>query len=439
MGELIDEYGYYGTGETLLVGDKEEGWVFEMVCGTLDETGGLWVAKKVPDGEVFVAANEFRIREGLAVWVFQEMTKQGQRFITFLRDNQYESEEDFDIPTHQRYRPFRYRHGKVTQLILDANKTLKDYKTAQTYRARTILIKDKSKDKLSVVVTNITRKEEPDPKEIVERYAHRWEAQENPFKRMKPSVYLDTNHGLKAKELPTNRTLLTKRQKLEDTIGAKQTKIQKAQDVKRLTQQELEHGQESYHEISQKTENQLKDVTSLLRQAPPRTIRLLQRQSKLFRQKEKIAQRWLKKTTKLNSTIQEKTVLIRSHQKSLDQAQTKLSKLPVEERLYEIDISKDQFMTNLEVALTNADLYFKEHFLPPAYRRYDFKTIRDILYAQSGTIRQTPKEINVFLKPYTQEPEHQKLAEYAARKFNQAQVYTSTNQKITIKVEKLAS
>jgi dipeptidase len=63
MGELIDKYGYYGTGETLLVGDKEEGWVFEMCCGTLDERGGLWVAKKVPDGEVFVAANEFRIRE----------------------------------------------------------------------------------------------------------------------------------------------------------------------------------------------------------------------------------------------------------------------------------------------------------------------------------------------------------------------------------------
>lgn len=378
-------------------------------------------------------------REGLAVWVFEKMTKQGRRFITFLRDNQYESEEDFDIPTHQRYRPFRYRHGKVTQLILDANKTLKDYKTAQTYRARTILIKDKSKDKLLVVVTNITREEEPDPKKIVERYAHRWEAQENHFKRMKPSVYLDTNHGLKAKELPTNRTLLTKRQKLEDIIVAKQTKIQKAQDIKRQAQRELKRGQESYHEISQKTENQLKDVTSLLRQAPTRTARLLQRQSKLFRQKEKIAQRWLKKTTKLNSTIQEKTVLIRSHQKSLNQAQTKLSKLPVEERLYEIDTSKDQFMTNLEVALTNADLYFKEHFLPPAYKRYDFETIRDILYAQSGTIRQTLQEINVFLKPYAQEPEHQKLAEYAARKFNQAQVYTSTNQKITMEVEKLAS
>ncbi|MBG0778731.1 MAG: C69 family dipeptidase, partial [Desulfotignum balticum] len=30
MGELIDTYGYYGTGETLLVADPQEGWVFEM-------------------------------------------------------------------------------------------------------------------------------------------------------------------------------------------------------------------------------------------------------------------------------------------------------------------------------------------------------------------------------------------------------------------------
>jgi dipeptidase len=62
MGSLIEEYGYYGTGETLLVGDPVEGWVLEMCCGTVDSTGGLWVAKRVPDGQVFVAANEFRIR-----------------------------------------------------------------------------------------------------------------------------------------------------------------------------------------------------------------------------------------------------------------------------------------------------------------------------------------------------------------------------------------
>lgn len=63
IGSLIDEYGYYGTGETLTIADPDEAWVIEMAGGTPDGTGGLWVAQKVPDGEVFVAANTFRIRE----------------------------------------------------------------------------------------------------------------------------------------------------------------------------------------------------------------------------------------------------------------------------------------------------------------------------------------------------------------------------------------
>jgi dipeptidase len=63
MGELIDTYGYYGPGETLLVGDPKEGWVFEMCGDDTEGVGGLWTARKVPDGEMFVAANEFRIRE----------------------------------------------------------------------------------------------------------------------------------------------------------------------------------------------------------------------------------------------------------------------------------------------------------------------------------------------------------------------------------------
>ncbi|MCF8050234.1 MAG: C69 family dipeptidase [Desulfobacterales bacterium] len=62
IGRLIETYGYYGTGETLPIGDPNEGWVIEMAPSP-EGTGGLWVAKKVPDGEVFVAANELRVRE----------------------------------------------------------------------------------------------------------------------------------------------------------------------------------------------------------------------------------------------------------------------------------------------------------------------------------------------------------------------------------------
>ncbi|MCA1809421.1 MAG: C69 family dipeptidase, partial [Lentisphaerae bacterium] len=62
IGELIDTYGFYGTGETLPVADSREGWVIEMAPGP-GAVPGLWVAQRVPDGEVFMAANQFRIRE----------------------------------------------------------------------------------------------------------------------------------------------------------------------------------------------------------------------------------------------------------------------------------------------------------------------------------------------------------------------------------------
>ncbi|MCL5807654.1 MAG: C69 family dipeptidase [Deltaproteobacteria bacterium] len=63
MGELIEKYGYYGTGETLIVADPGEGWVMEMAGYDMNGTGGVWVAQRVPDDGFFVAANQFRIRE----------------------------------------------------------------------------------------------------------------------------------------------------------------------------------------------------------------------------------------------------------------------------------------------------------------------------------------------------------------------------------------
>jgi len=62
MGDLIAQYGYYATGETLLVGDTTEAWVMEMCAYDEDGTDGIWVARRVPDDHFFVAANQFRIR-----------------------------------------------------------------------------------------------------------------------------------------------------------------------------------------------------------------------------------------------------------------------------------------------------------------------------------------------------------------------------------------
>ena len=62
VGELAEEYGYFDDAETLIFADTDEAWVFE-ISATPYKKGAMWVAKKVPDGEVFVCANQLRIRE----------------------------------------------------------------------------------------------------------------------------------------------------------------------------------------------------------------------------------------------------------------------------------------------------------------------------------------------------------------------------------------
>jgi dipeptidase len=69
MGELAEKYGYADWGECLTVVDPNEGWVFEIVGpGPLwapdsGKPGAVWVARRVPDDEVFVSANRSRIGE----------------------------------------------------------------------------------------------------------------------------------------------------------------------------------------------------------------------------------------------------------------------------------------------------------------------------------------------------------------------------------------
>ncbi|MCR5536436.1 MAG: C69 family dipeptidase [Succinivibrio sp.] len=61
MGALIDSYGLWGTAESLIVADKNEGWIFEMQpCEK--GGGGFWIAERIPDGHFFIAANQLRIR-----------------------------------------------------------------------------------------------------------------------------------------------------------------------------------------------------------------------------------------------------------------------------------------------------------------------------------------------------------------------------------------
>ncbi len=62
MVDLCNTYGYYSTGESFSVADKNEVWLFEFIGKGADEKGIVWAAARVPDGYVTAHANQSRIR-----------------------------------------------------------------------------------------------------------------------------------------------------------------------------------------------------------------------------------------------------------------------------------------------------------------------------------------------------------------------------------------
>ena len=69
MGALAEEYGYADGGETLLVGDANEVWIFEISgpgpLWTPDSgaPGAHWAARRLPDDEIHAGANRSILRE----------------------------------------------------------------------------------------------------------------------------------------------------------------------------------------------------------------------------------------------------------------------------------------------------------------------------------------------------------------------------------------
>jgi dipeptidase len=74
MAELVAEYGYYSTGESISISDPNEVWIFEIIgkgSPVLDKTGkidtklyskgAVWVARRIPDGYISGHANHARI------------------------------------------------------------------------------------------------------------------------------------------------------------------------------------------------------------------------------------------------------------------------------------------------------------------------------------------------------------------------------------------
>ncbi len=61
MTGLVEKYGYYSSGESFSISDKNEVWIMDFIGKGNGEKGAVWVAMKIPDGYVSGHANQARI------------------------------------------------------------------------------------------------------------------------------------------------------------------------------------------------------------------------------------------------------------------------------------------------------------------------------------------------------------------------------------------
>jgi len=63
MGDLVEAYGYYSSGESFSLADPREVWIMEMIGKGPEKKGAVWVARRIPDGYISGHANQARIRQ----------------------------------------------------------------------------------------------------------------------------------------------------------------------------------------------------------------------------------------------------------------------------------------------------------------------------------------------------------------------------------------
>ena len=104
--ELANTYGYYSSGESFSIADKEEVWVMDLIGKGPDNKGIVWVARRVPDGYICAHANQARIS------TFPQNDPENCIYapdvITFAREKGYFNGEDKDFSFCDAYAPLDF-------------------------------------------------------------------------------------------------------------------------------------------------------------------------------------------------------------------------------------------------------------------------------------------------------------------------------------------
>ncbi len=114
IGELTDEYGYYSSGESFSIADKNEAWILEIIGKGPGNKGALWVAVRIPDGYVSGHANQARIQ------TFplndSENCLYAKDVISFARAKGWFNGEDKDFSFSDTYAPVDFSGARFCEI-----------------------------------------------------------------------------------------------------------------------------------------------------------------------------------------------------------------------------------------------------------------------------------------------------------------------------------
>ena len=104
--DLANTYGYYSSGESFSIADKNEVWVMDLIGKGPDNKGIVWVARRVPDGYICAHANQARI--STFPLDDPENCLYAPDVITFAREKGYFDGEDKDFSFCDAYAPLDF-------------------------------------------------------------------------------------------------------------------------------------------------------------------------------------------------------------------------------------------------------------------------------------------------------------------------------------------
>lgn len=121
MTSLVDKYGYYSSGESFSIADKNEVWILEMISKGMKEKGAVWVARMIPDGYVAAHANQARITtfpiQKENNWFDKEQTTfHSEDVIDFAREMGYYDGKDKDFSFSDTYAPVTFGGARFCEI-----------------------------------------------------------------------------------------------------------------------------------------------------------------------------------------------------------------------------------------------------------------------------------------------------------------------------------